>query len=87
METQQTSLQDLVPMFGGPMPEALTRVWIRIDLKPERVEEPGAAQAEAGTAFALELAVDQVQPVTLELTQPKVTITLHGLPAVAARVA
>jgi hypothetical protein len=57
---------------------------LRTRLKAERVQEELAAAggAEAQLAFVLELAIHQPQPVTVELFESKVAITLHGNPAV-----
>lgn len=59
---------------------------LEIDIKPERVQEPAvlAASATSGSGFALVLAVSQSQPVTIELSEPKVTLTFHGMAAIAA---
>jgi hypothetical protein len=88
---QGTGLQETGPQFlvGESavlqlIQEPVTYVWIRIELKPERVEEPGVAQAEETGAWGLELVIRDPQPVTFELAEPKVTITLHGNPAKAA---
>jgi len=58
----------------------------RTQLKSERVQDgladTGGETEEATPAFTLELAVYQPQTVTIELIESKVTITLHGIPAV-----
>ena len=73
--------QELEPTLTGLV------IQLEIDLKPERVQEPEAlaAAAQSGSSgFALTLAVSQSQPVTIELSEPKVTLTFHGLAAGAA---
>jgi len=79
----------LVPTLAEPeQAPTLTELVIRleIDLKPERVQEPEALAlaAKSGGGFALALAVSQSQPVTIELAEPKVTLTFHGTAAMAA---
>ena len=49
-----------------------------IRLKAERVEEGLSAEGKAKVAFSLELTADLLQPVTLELAEPRVTLILHG---------
>ncbi|HEX9940500.1 MAG TPA: hypothetical protein VGG03_00675 [Thermoanaerobaculia bacterium] len=61
--------------------ESMITVIIRIPLKPERVEE---TQGDAGAAAFVELVVNTSQPVTIDLAESKVAITLHGHPATAA---
>lgn len=62
----------------------LVNVVIRIWLKPERIQaSAGLAAGDAEGSFALELAVNLAQPVTIELAEPKVAITLHGSAAAA----
>ena len=60
---------------------------LRTQLKAERVQEELATaggEGEATTlAFVLELALQQPQPVTVELFESKVAITFHGNAAVA----
>ncbi|MFL6193721.1 MAG: hypothetical protein ACJ75H_06085 [Thermoanaerobaculia bacterium] len=51
-------------------------VMIRVELKPERIQEPLAA-AEGGS-MVFELALLQSQPVTIAFGAMQVTITLHG---------
>jgi hypothetical protein len=81
-KTQMVSTQQEVST--QPVEAQLTNVVIRIELKPERIQEPAVAGAgESKDAFSLELAVNLSQPVTIELAEPKVTITLHGSPVVA----
>lgn len=60
--------------------EPLSHVAIRIELKSERVQETLTATGEptGNFGFVLELAVPQQQPVTIELAEPKVTITLYA---------
>ncbi|HKI01838.1 MAG TPA: hypothetical protein VKK31_07665 [Thermoanaerobaculia bacterium] len=56
---------------------------IRIELKSERVQETLAAD-DTAASFVLDLAIAQQQhPVTIELAEPKVTITLYGYSAEA----
>lgn len=59
---------------------------IRIELKAERIQEPSLAVGDtaASFGFVLDLAVPQQYPVTIELAEPKVTITLYGNSAEAA---
>lgn len=52
------------PAMAGPV--------LRIQLKSERVQAPAAG------AFVCELAVSEPQPVTIELAEPLIAITLHG---------
>jgi hypothetical protein len=58
------------PVAGEPEPAAEAMlVTVRVIwLKPERIQE----------GFTLDLSVRERQPVTIELTQPQVFITLHG---------
>ncbi len=51
-----------------------------VQLKSERVQEKLAAggETEEKVTFVVELAVHQPQPVTIEMVESKVTITLHG---------
>ncbi|HEY9419782.1 MAG TPA: hypothetical protein VIW92_00060 [Thermoanaerobaculia bacterium] len=51
-----------------------------IRLKAERVEEKLSGEGGAKVAFSLELTADHLQPVTIELAEPRVTLILHGEP-------
>jgi hypothetical protein len=51
-------------------------VIIRVELKPERIQEPLAAGE--GSSMVFELALVQSQPVTIAFGAMQVTITLHG---------
>lgn len=70
-ELKSERVQD--PVTAGPV--------LRIQLKSERVQEPlsSSGGTEAGAAFAYELAVNQPQPVTIELIEPQIAILFHGL--------
>ena len=67
-ELKSERVQD--PVTAGPV--------LRIQLKSERVQEPLFSSGEAGAAFAYELAVNQPQPVTIELIEPQIAIIFHG---------
>lgn len=83
----ETGPQSQVPEV--PIRTSLGDLTIRTELKSERVQEPQAASREEmpQPGFILELAVQPPQPVTLEVFDPKVTITLHGAPAEATKAA
>ena len=51
-------------------------VLIRVELKPERIQEPLAASE--GSSMVFELALSQSQPVTIAFGSLQVTIPLHG---------
>lgn len=83
-------LVETTPNLATMVPGPVTRLLIELEyLKPERVQEPGLADGEEETrvAFLFGLTVHQPQPVTIEISEPKITITLHGNPAAAAQAA
>lgn len=77
---------NLATMVPGPVIHLVIEVEL---LKPERVQEPGLTDSteETKVAYIFGLTVHQPQPVTLELSEPKITITLHGNPAGTAQAA
>lgn len=63
----------------GDVSTALTPPELLVRLKAERVQEPTAALAGDNATYVYEFAVNQLQPVTVEV--PLVVVTFHGQPA------
>lgn len=73
--------QQVVSTPQGDVSTPLTPPDLVVRLKAERVQEPMAVRAGDNVTYLYEFAINQSQPVTIEV--PLVVITFHGQSAIA----
>ena len=80
-QTQHTQEQGMQPEVRGTVVEGFSIV---LELKPERIQDPLAAQEGAMFAYRISLTGSTAQPFIFELGEPKVAIQMFGESATVA---
>jgi hypothetical protein len=80
MDKMQTVSQEKDGLKSERVEEALTVGPLHIQLKSSQMTEaqPGSAEAEVKVTTLWDLTFNQPQPVTIELLEPQVVISLNG---------